>query len=451
MVFGASLFASKTRIPYTMMLVAIGIALSIFNYSSVNDIAANLRIDPKLIIDFIVPPLIFEAMMKVDYQRFKQIRISAFLLATVGVVIATLAGGFLLMYIAGLPFFVAFAFSALIAPTDAAMVIEVFKRVKVPHLLSTLMESESSFNDATAIIAFSSIIALAAGSGSSSIMMADTTATTSSLAPPSANVDTTGLAASISPPSSSSPHADAAIASSFDLVGETERFAIVFFGGAGIGLAIAAGAHRLHALMDDPFSEVALTVASVFGAVIVANSLEVSGLVAVAVVGLYFGNVTIRHEKAVSQKVRESAFSFWEMAAFFANSAAFLYLGVTMNLPEIGARVWLIALAFGAVMAARAVSVYPILYATNRFTKEKIPPVWRNVVFLGGMRGAVSVALVASLPAGEFKVILESITFGVVLSSLVLQYVMLSGYIKKKFAQQSSTTTATEEASRVEK
>ena len=399
MIFAASLFSSRTRIPYTMMLVGIGIALSIFNYSSFENITNSLRVDPKLIIDFIIPPLIFEAMMKVDYQRFKQIHISALLLATLGVVIATFAGGFMLMYIAGVPLLVAFAFAALIAPTDAAMVIEVFKRVKVNPLLSTLMESESSFNDATGIIAFSSIIALAASTGYS-VLAAD-------------NLTTFNI----------------------NLIQEIENFALVFFGGAGIGLVIALGAHKLHALMDDQFSEVALTVASVFGSVIAANALRVSGLVAVAVVGIYFGNVTIRNEKAISHKVRESAFSFWEMAAFFANSAAFLYLGITMNLVEIGTSIWLIALAFVVVLAARAVSVYPILYLTNRFTSEKTPRMWRNVVFLGGMRGAVSVALVASLPQGEFKVVLESITFGVVLASLILQYIILSQYIKRKFKQ----------------
>lgn len=321
------------------------------------------------------------------------------ILATGGVIIATVVGGFLLMLLAGLPFIISFAFAALIAPTDAAIVIEIFERVKVPKLLSTLMESESSFNDATGIIAFSSILALAAGSDSAML--------------------------------GSSPEPGAI---NFDFVGEAGHFALVFFGGAGIGLAIAAGAHRLHALMDDQFSEVALTVASVFGAVILSNALGVSGLVAVAIVGLYFGNVTIRHESVISHKVRESAFTFWEMAAFFANSAAFLYLGVTMDLLKIGDSAALIIVAFGAVLAARAVSVYPILFTLTALTKEKIPMAWRHVVFLGGMKGAISVALVASLPESPFKMTLESVTFGVVLASLLLQYLMLSQYIKRKIA-----------------
>jgi CPA1 family monovalent cation:H+ antiporter len=162
MIFAAALFSSRTKVPYTMGLVGIGIAISLFlglargaGVGGLNIVDIN-RLDPKLIIDFIIPPLIFEAMMKVDYyNEFKSIRISALLLATVGVVIATVVTGLLIMYLAQLPLPIAFTFAAIIAPTDAAIVIEIFKRVRgVPGLLSTIMESEVTLNDATGIIVF---------------------------------------------------------------------------------------------------------------------------------------------------------------------------------------------------------------------------------------------------------------------------------------------------------
>src|SRR5712692_8382377 len=137
-IFAAGVLSSRSKIPYTIILVGIGVVISL---------------------------LIFVAMMKVNYQEFKKIRISALVLSTVGVILAIIIGGYLLMYIAGLPLIVAFAFAALIAPTDAAIVIEIFKRVTVPRVLATLMESEASFNDATGVIAFSSILAIAIGSG----------------------------------------------------------------------------------------------------------------------------------------------------------------------------------------------------------------------------------------------------------------------------------------------
>ena len=414
MIFAAALFSSRTKVPYTMGLVGIGIAISLFlglargEVGGLNILNFN-RLDPKLIIDFIIPPLIFEAMMKVDYyNEFKAIRVSALLLATLGVVIATVVTGLLLMYLAHLPLLIAFTFAALIAPTDAAIVIEIFKRVRgVPGLLSTIMESEATLNDATGIIVFSSIITLASysyflNSGGSF----------------SSNIITNNF-----------------------IVYEIVRFIIVFFGGVAIGLGIAAATHRLHSLMNDPFSETALTIATVFGSVVLANSLGVSGLVAVAVAGLYFGNATVKKEADMSLKVRTAVFNFWEMAAFFANSVAFLYLGISMNILRIAENFPLIALSFVAVLVARAMSTYPILAVTNRLTREKIPVIWRHVVMLGGMRGAISVALVASIPltaAREFKTTLETITFGVVLLSLVIQYIVLTKYVRKAFPKDTA-------------
>jgi len=194
----------------------------------------------------------------------------------------------------------------------------------------------------------------------------------------------------------------------------------------------------LHKLLDDPFSDTALSVAVMFGSVVVANSLGVSGLIAAAVAGLYFGNITMRFEKIISPKVRTFTSNFWEMIAFFANSLAFLYLGLSMDLIRIGQNLPLIALAFVVVLAARAASTYPILGLTNKFTKENTPKTWRNVVMMGGMRGALSVALVATLPESEFKETLQTITFGVVLASLIIQYSVLARYIKKAFPEKMS-------------
>jgi CPA1 family monovalent cation:H+ antiporter len=239
------------------------------------------------------------------------------------------------------------------------------------------MEFEASFNDATSLIVFSSIIALVSASAASKGYNA--IGNSSSLGITSPN-DT-----GISNGSSIVPLFPPTMTNLF-FVGETEHFAIVFFGGAAIGLAMAAATYRLHALMNDPFSETALTVATVFGSVVAANSLGLSGLVAVAVAGLYFGNVTVKQEAYMSLKVRTSVFNFWEMIAFFANSAAFLYLGINMNIVNIGQNFLLILLSFAALLAVA--SSYP-LAATNRFTKEKIPRVWRCIAVLGVMRGAL--------------------------------------------------------------
>jgi len=417
MVFAAAIFSSKAKIPHTMILVVFGIVISFLSFAGLDIANPNhFRIDPNLVINFIIPPLIFEAMMNVDYKHFKEVRVSALLLATIGVILATLVGGFLLMYIARLPLLVSFAFAALIAPTDAAIVIEIFKRVKVPKVLSTLMEFEASFNDATGAIVFSSIIALAFVTPG---LISSNSASSSSL--------NSGVATETSTPNHSI---------NLDIAKETVRFSEQFFGGMAIGLAIAAASHRLHTLTNDPLSETSLTIATVFGSVVLANSLGVSGLVAVAAAGLYFGNVTVKKEAIMSKSVRTFAFNFWEMIAFLASSAAFLYLGISMDLIAMGQHIFIIVLAFIAILAARAVIVYPILAATSsKLIRENIPISWRHVVMIGGMRGAISIALVASLPQTDFKNTLQTITFGVVLLSLIIQYLVLSRYTKKLFPE----------------
>jgi len=360
----------------------------------------QIKLDPKLIIDFVIPPLIFEAMMRIDYKDFVNVKISVLLLATIGVVITTLVVGFLLIYLVHLPFQIAFIFAALISPTDAAIVIKTFKILKVPRLLSTIVEMESSFNDATGIIIFTLIVGIVFGSSSSPI-------NTGSLI--------TNNLSSIN----------------IDILHEIGHFLYLFIGGMLVGLIIAIITNKLHTLMNNPFSEISLTITTVFGSALVANALGLSGLIAVATAGLYFGNVTMRKESSMSKEVRDTVSNFWDIAAFFANSVAFLYLGVTMNIIDVGQNIILILLVFASVLIGRALSTYPILSLVNKFTKEKIPLFWQNVIMIGGMRGALSVALVTSLPQSELKNKLEVLTFGVVLFSLIIQYISLTKYLKK--------------------
>ncbi|HEY6536315.1 MAG TPA: sodium:proton antiporter [Candidatus Nitrosocosmicus sp.] len=404
MVFISSLFESKTKIPYTIFLVLIGLILSLLLYSKpFNYIYLDIKtqFDPKLIMDFVIPPLIFEAMMQVDYYReFKPIRITVISLSTVGVVVTTVVIGLVLIYFVHLSFSQSVIFAALISSTDAAIVIQTFKKIKVPKLLARILEMESSFNDATSIIILSTVTSLLIGTNSTIVL-------------------------------DQSDH-NYEIVNWKSVFEGIEHFLFVFLGGILIGLLVAIVGNRLHTLMNDPFSETALTITGVFGSVILANSLGVSGLVAVAIVGLFFGNITMKKESTISRNVRNTVSHFWQIAAFFANSVIFLYLGITMNILNIIQNIGIIVLGFAIVLFARAVTVYPILLFVNKFTKEKIPKVWRNIIMIGGMRGALSVALVTSLPEGDMKNKLEVLIYGVVLISLIVQYILLTKYAYKK-------------------
>jgi monovalent cation:H+ antiporter, CPA1 family len=413
MIFIGSLIESKTKIPYTIVLVFIGIVISFLVYlglinNSLVDIK-QFKFDPSVIVNFLIPPLIFEAMIQVDYYKeYRPVRIPVLLLSTIGVVISTFIVGLIMVFIAHLPFSLSFLFAALISSTDAAIVIQTFKRTKVPKLLARILEIESSFNDATTIILFSSVVVFVYGLNSTSFS-------------PSFVTESLRAANNIF-----------GIGDVHTLSGSLLYFLFVFFGGIAIGLLVAVIGNRLHTLVNDPFSETALTIAGVFGAVTLANSIGVSGLIAVAIGGLFFGNVTMKRESTMSPDVKKAVSYFWQIAAFFANSVIFFYLGITMNIVSISQNWILIIFAFIIVLLARAASVYPILSIVNRFGRRKIPSIWSNIIMIGGMRGAVAVALVTSLPAGVLKDRLEALTFGVVLASLIIQYIALTKYINRK-------------------
>ena len=300
-VFIHSLFESKTKIPYTIYLIIIGLILSLliyakpFNYTALD--IKNLQFDPKLIMDFVIPPLIFEAMMQVDYFReFKPIRITVISLSTVGVVITTLVVGIILTYFVHLSFSESIIFAALISSTDAAIVIQTFKKIKVPKLLARILEMESSFNDATSIIMLSTVTALFIGTNSTFVL-------------------------------NQSDHNYEII--NWNSVFEgIEHFLFVLFGGVFVGLLVAIAGNRLHALMNDPFSETALTITVVFGSVILANTLGVSGLVAVATAGLFFGNITMKKESTISRDVRNTVSHFGQIPRLFCK---FCYFSLFWN------------------------------------------------------------------------------------------------------------------------
>ncbi len=156
----AAIISSRTRAPYTIILVFFGVAIAGSSLSSilnVNLLYGSL-IGGGLFVGLVLPPLLFETMMNIRYEEFRAVFTPALRLATVGVGIATVVGGLLLWQIAELPLVSAFVFSSLIAPTDTATVLEIFRRARLPRKLSTLMEVEASFNDATGIIIFTIVV-----------------------------------------------------------------------------------------------------------------------------------------------------------------------------------------------------------------------------------------------------------------------------------------------------
>lgn len=385
----ASIISRKTKTPYTILLVVVGIILSATSdpaLSSVGDLFKDL-LNGGLFVGLILPPLLFDSMMNIKVDDFRAVSRPALVLATAGVVVATIVGGLIFWLVLGLPPYSAFLFSALIAPTDVATVLEIFKRTMVPSKLATLVELESAFNDATGIVVFTLFL-------------------TSVEAP--SQVLVSGLSALIT----------------------------TFGGGAAIGLFVAWGARQLQRETSDPVSQTVLTLTAVYGAYGLAVSAGVSGLIAVAVAGLFYGDTLLFHMKG--QDTERVTREFWNILAFIANTAAFLYVGFSATISGLAGNALAILVAYGVVVFARLVAVYPIL-SMKQIAGPRFPWSWKNVTMLGGMRGALAIALVSTLgttlPADQFS-LLVNLTFGVALVSILVQGPILTRYATRSFGRQ---------------
>ena len=190
-----------------------------------------------------------------------------------------------------------------------------------------------------------------------------------------------------------------AVTSHFDLVGSLLDFIRVAAGGILVGFALGWVIARLIERVDDYLIETTLTTVLAFGAYLAAERLHLSGVLAVVAAGLVNGNLGPR---GMSPTTRIVLFNFWEYVAFLANSLVFLLIGLKVNIPALVQGWQPILWAIVAVLAARAVIVYGLSWISNRVA-EPISASWQHVLTWGGLRGAICLALVLSLPGNLWQ------------------------------------------------
>jgi CPA1 family monovalent cation:H+ antiporter len=383
--FVAAILSDKLRASYTTVLIAMGFALSFLR------IAGGLQsipLDNTVILGLVVPPLIFEAAMRTRYEVFRAIHKTVWALAIFGVIVSAIVSGLVLNVALGLPLAVALTFGVIVAPTDPVSVVNILKKTKAPEGLTTLLETEAYFNNAPAVILFPIVTSL-----------------------------------------------------SFSPLQSASAFVYNFGGGAIVGLLISGGAELLYRMITEPLAETSFTIAVMFGSYILAESLGVSGLTAVAIAGLYMGNRTM--QTAMSDETRTTVSKFWEVMTFLASSFALLLLGLNTDFSLLMKFAPLVGVAFGAILVARAISVYPIT-AVTRLMREMIPERWIRILAVSGLRGVLSVALALSLPESGYKETIVVMTFGVALLSLVVQGELLQLYLRsQRFGEGRETVPAT--------
>jgi CPA1 family monovalent cation:H+ antiporter len=382
----AAVVFRRIEFPYTIGLVIVGVLLAISpDRLGLLEPIRLIRLTPDVVLYLFLPTLIFPAAVQLNLPLLRQNRYPILLLALPGLILSTVIIGGLVGALTPLSWGAAMLFGTLISATDPVAVIALFKQLKVPSRLSLLVEGESLFNDATAIVLFGLVLSTI-GSDASGPMIA---------------------------------------------VKGTVTFVVVSLGGLGVGAILAAlYAALVRFAKDDPLVEIALSMVLAYAAFVVADHyLHVSGIMALVGAGLVGRQLRWKHFEQATE-ARPYLEHYWAYAEFVANSFVFLFLGIGGNtfLNRVrGASVSdmsYIAYAVVAVIVARLVIVYGLIGLFNRCSKvEPIDWRYRTIMFWGGgLRGALPLVLALSIPVTfpQRQLVLD-LTAGVVLFSLLVQ------------------------------
>ncbi|HEY9666116.1 MAG TPA: sodium:proton antiporter [Coleofasciculaceae cyanobacterium] len=385
---GVALVTQWLRVPYVTGLVLAGLPITEL-------LSRPIGLDPSLVLNLFLPILIFEAAINTDVSRLRSTFKPIALLAGPGAVLSSGIIAVLLKFGLGLDWIPALLVGVILANTDTVSMIAVFKEIPVPSRLSTIVEGETLFNDAAALVAFNLIL----------------------------TVYSTG---------------------SLTVVEGIQELLFVALGGSVVGLILGYLSIPIFVRLNDPLSSLLLTVAVALGTFQVGQFLGVSGAVAVVMAGLIFGNVGLSRSTSASDRL--TLLSFWEYASFGVNTFIFLLIGIAINPVMLLNILPAVLLAVLAYQIGRVITVYPLL-AGLRWVDRPIPVRWQHVLFLGNIKGSLSMALALSIPLtlpGREGLI--AIVFGAVLISLVVQGLSLPWLVKRlKISNVSETRQKIEE------
>lgn len=374
-----ALVVRRIAIPYSVALVVLGLAATTVLPRQ------QFQVTPELVLLVLLPGLVFEAALRIEFDDFRSSFGGVALLAVPGVLISAAVVAIVLNVATGLRFELGFVVGAMVAATDPVAVVSTFKQIGAPRRLATLIESESLLNDGTAIVLF--VVAVQAAVGPISIV-------------------------------------DATLSMVVTVVVST------LIGGAAGFLA-----SRLIRMVDDHLIELTLSLAAAYGTYLLADRLHHSGIIATVVAGLVIGNYG--RSLGLSARAKEALDIVWEFFAFLVTAIVFLLIGLAISLDQLLDALPWIAWAVVAIVVARALVIYGLLGATSRLIiltghRGGVPVGWLHVLFWGGLRGAVAIALALSLPV-DFpeRLLLQEITFGVILFTLLVQGTTIEWVIRR--------------------
>jgi CPA1 family monovalent cation:H+ antiporter len=317
--------------------------------------------------------LLFAGALHVKVSDLRKQAWVVLLMATLGVAISTAIVGYGFSWITGAPLIVALVFGALITPTDPVAVLGVLREANLRKSLETKIAGESLFNDGVAYVVFLIIVGIAFPSGENPAMGA---------------------------------------------MGAIKLFVQEAIGGAILGAVLGYLVFQIMKRIDDYSLEVLLSLGLAFGGYQLAVTLHMSGPIMAVVAGLFIGDVGMKH--GMSEQTRLYLNKFWELIDEILNAILFLLIGievfaVTFDVNAIWGGILCIALALVARAAAVIVPIY-LLKPFRSFPSAVIP-----IMPWGGLKGGISVALALTLPDNEWKPIILTATYTVVIFSIIVQ------------------------------
>ena len=403
-----ALLARLMRVPYTLLLVIVGFLVGIG--VGLMPFLPHEHLDPNVVLYIFIPALLFEGAWNAELDRLEAEWLPIILLVIPGVVLSILVVAVALHVGIGLEWLLALLVGAIVAPTDPVAVIALFQQLGVPDRLRILVEGESIFNDGTGGAAYELVLAVL--------------------------LPTLGLAEAAGEPSLHNAPALFIIAEVLWLI----------FGGFLLGLGVGWLVSHLLRRIDDRLVVITITIAVAYGMYLLGSALSTSGLLAVVGAGLVMGSYGRKH--AMSPRTIEAADDVWEFIDYLANSLLFLLLGFELSLTNLVQSFPGIFFGVLGALIGRVLMMYIFIplqdviarWWTRRALKRSprlsrprpIPLAWRLVMVLSGLRGALSLALVLSLPeALEQRNLLTDIVYGVILVTLLGQGLTLRALLPR--------------------
>ena len=381
-------WSERSSFPYTVALLIVGfITQLVFHFFQI-DLHVSLSTD--MIFYVLLPLLLFESAAHIQMHQFRlQFKTITFL-ATFGLLSSVFVIGTLMALLLGIPWGVGLLFGAIISATDPIAVLSLFKTIKAPKRLALLIEGESMFNDATAVILFRIISAVVVGH------------------------------------SAFQPH---------HLAASSLNFLYVFIGsivtGALMAMVISIFIERVE---NDRIIEITLTIGLALASFVISEHfLGLSGVIACVAAGLTLGNIG---KTRISSGVVEFMNEFWEYIGFIAVSLVFFFATFELDPSSLSENMFRAFIVILIVVFARVVSVYTSFFLSNRLPGFKdepnVPLSWQHVINWGGLRGVIPLVLVYAIPDDfQYKEMLIGYTLDVFLYSVIVHGLSVGTIMKR--------------------